>query len=93
MLKMSTGIGIGIVVVVVVLSICLLVANLVAGTSILTRCYGLSFTVGLLLLLIPGLNIVGLLLMAIAGMMLLLGKCKHVHLYNKPEDIDCLKKQ
>lgn len=69
--------------IIIICMIGLIISNIVGATSILTRCYGFSFVTGLLFLLVPGLNVIGVILMAIAGVMLILGRCKKVHYYTK----------
>ena len=47
-----------------------------ANALLLKRCLGFSYTLGVILLLVPGLNMIGAFLVAISGLMQLLGKCK-----------------
>lgn len=46
-----------------------------AQASLLRRCLGINFVIAVLFLLIPGLNLLGLLMIAISGALLLTGRC------------------
>ena len=60
----------------IVVSVCIVVAMVTAQARLLNQCLGISILVGIILLVFPGLNLVGLCLLAVAGLMILLGKCK-----------------
>lgn len=60
----------------IVAIVSLVVASVVSHAHLIRRCVGLSFTVACALLLIPGLNVVGLLLLVVSGLMLMMGKCQ-----------------
>lgn len=60
----------------IILLVCLFVATLVANARLLNQCLNTSIALGVVLLLIPGVNLIGLILLAISGALLLVGKCK-----------------
>ena len=60
----------------IVLVFCLLWATVMAQARLLKQCMNLSIVLGIVFLLVPGVNIIGLILLAISGALLLAGKCK-----------------
>ena len=67
----------------IVLVFCLLWAMVMAQARLLKQCMNLSIVLGIVFLLVPGVNIIGLILLAISGAMLLSGKCKKCDDKNK----------
>ena len=57
-------------------SLCLLVGAVMGQARLLNQCLGITITMGVLLMLVPGLNLIGLLLIAFSGARILAGKCK-----------------
>lgn len=60
----------------IILIVCLFVATLMAPARLLNQCLNLSIALSVVLLLIPGVNLIGLILLAISGALLLAGKCR-----------------
>lgn len=52
-----------------------LVASVAAQAHLLRRCFNISLVLGVVLLCFPGLNVIGAILIVIAGAMLLTGRC------------------
>ena len=67
----------------VILIVCLLVAMVMAQARLLNQCLNISIALGVVLVLIPGVNLIGLILLAIAGALVLLGQCKTCEEKNK----------
>ena len=54
----------------------LVVASITAHARLLNQCLGLGMTLGVLLLIVPGLNLIGLLLLIVSAVMVLMGECR-----------------
>jgi len=70
------------IVILIIIMIPIFIAYASGLTFILERCMGIPFMVGLILLLVPGLNIIGAILLFICGIMLMFGKCKKYYFEN-----------
>lgn len=67
----------------IILIVCLFVATVMAQARLLNQCLNMSIALGIVLLLIPGVNLIGLILLAVAGALILAGKCKKCDDKNK----------
>ena len=63
----------------IVAFVALTVATITSQARLIKQCLGISITIGIYLLIIPGLNFIGLILLMICGLMIMAGKCKSCH--------------
>ena len=54
----------------------LIVGSVTAHARLLNQCLGISMTLGVILVLVPGLNVIGLLLVVMSAVLAIMGECR-----------------
>ena len=65
-----------IILVIIFAIVCLAAAYIGGSARLLNQCLDMTIPLALVFLLVPGLNVLGMLLLIVAGFKLLIGKCK-----------------